>query len=719
MARDIKTTLTLDNKQFQRSIKQSKQSVDGFEQSTVQSTNSITKAFIAIGGAAALGGIVRTGAAFQDLRNSLNVVFGSIDAGGAAFERVKDFAANTQFSVQQLTQAFVQLKGAGVEPTEELLMTFADTASVTTDQMGTFQAALDLVSRSTAGGLGLEDLNRLADRGIPVFNILQEKLGLTRLEVSKFGKTTEGANRIISALLDGLNEDFGGALAGQFGLINFELNQLGDAFDNLKVALFSTFADDAGAGIQNLTGAVNKLADNMDSLVSVLKILGFAFIGFRLLTKDLSKAFIVMFDKIKGLLTGTGMLARNFLTLKDALRLVGMGIAGLGLRGFIAAIGGALAVIAPWAAGIIAVGLALYSAGKFVKSFFVDTENATEAVKNNAHVIAFKAEQDRLAKEEAQKLADKTKAAADAAEAFQRGFDKASKSVESFKDEIFDSNDPLSNYQTFLSELLESSNGMAVEQVFAAKAVETLKGFLDNGLISARAYGFAMDKLKGITGETNTALEGFGTIVDQIQKSTANYNLLLERLVELQTSGAITADEFKTAKADLDVAFTENEGLESFLDTLGRAQKSLSEDLVQAFRSGESASGSFKKMFRTVIDQIIADVIRLSIIQPILSAILGPFGYGFGSGGSVIKLPGKATGGPVSAGGSYLVGERGPEILNMGSQGGHITPNNQLGGTTNVYNISAVDTQSFKMALAKDPEFIYNLTRAGSRRVPG
>lgn len=41
----------------------------------------------------------------------------------------------------------------------------------------------------------------------------------------------------------------------------------------------------------------------------------------------------------------------------------------------------------------------------------------------------------------------------------------------------------------------------------------------------------------------------------------------------------------------------------------------------------------------------------------------------------------RAMGGSVMAGHSYLVGENGPEILTMGSNG-HVTPNNQLGGDT-------------------------------------
>ncbi|MCM4080407.1 hypothetical protein [Paractinoplanes hotanensis] len=39
----------------------------------------------------------------------------------------------------------------------------------------------------------------------------------------------------------------------------------------------------------------------------------------------------------------------------------------------------------------------------------------------------------------------------------------------------------------------------------------------------------------------------------------------------------------------------------------------------------------------------------------------------------------RASGGPVSAGRSYLVGERGPEVVTMGGNG-HVTPNRELGG---------------------------------------
>ena len=54
------------------------------------------------------------------------------------------------------------------------------------------------------------------------------------------------------------------------------------------------------------------------------------------------------------------------------------------------------------------------------------------------------------------------------------------------------------------------------------------------------------------------------------------------------------------------------------------------------------------------------------------------------------NLPGRASGGPVSAGRSYLIGERGPEIMTFGGSG-YVTPNNKIsgggGGSSVVYNL--------------------------------
>ncbi|WP_250009137.1 hypothetical protein [Actinoplanes sp. M2I2] len=47
----------------------------------------------------------------------------------------------------------------------------------------------------------------------------------------------------------------------------------------------------------------------------------------------------------------------------------------------------------------------------------------------------------------------------------------------------------------------------------------------------------------------------------------------------------------------------------------------------------------------------------------------------------------RASGGPVGAGRSYLVGERGPEVITMGSTSGNVTPNRELGAGGDTYEL--------------------------------
>ena len=69
-------------------------------------------------------------------------------------------------------------------------------------------------------------------------------------------------------------------------------------------------------------------------------------------------------------------------------------------------------------------------------------------------------------------------------------------------------------------------------------------------------------------------------------------------------------------------------------------------------------------------------------------AIFGNIGGGSITGGLLGAIF-KADGGPVKGGGSYIVGERGPELFTPGVSG-NITPNHAMGGSTNiVVNVDA------------------------------
>lgn len=261
-----------------------------------QALNSFKTALGVVVSAAAVREVINITSRFEDLQTSLNTVTGSAEAGARAFQTIRQFAATTQFGVEELTQTYIQLRAAGIEPTERLLRTFADTAAVTTDQIGSLEAMSALLARTTGGGLGLEELERLADRGIPVYKILEEQIGLTRQEISEFGQTAEGARTIVEALLRGLNENFGGATAAKLENLSTVMSNFSDSI-TATIAAFGTGLSPAIKEI--ITDLTNFLNNNEDVARALGEVSGEALKLIADAVRELAESL--------GLLTGQGI----------------------------------------------------------------------------------------------------------------------------------------------------------------------------------------------------------------------------------------------------------------------------------------------------------------------------------------------------------------------------------------------------------------------------
>tara|TARA_R100001460_G_scaffold10278_1_gene24295 strand:+ start:141 stop:2024 length:1884 start_codon:yes stop_codon:yes gene_type:complete len=223
----------------------------------------------ALAGPAAIGAVLigvgklgsfaaRSGMEFEDLKDSLDTVFGSVQAGDKQFQRILTFAQTTPFQIDTVTKAFISLGSVGIEPTTRMMQVFADTASVAVDQRGAFEALIRVVQRAEAGALGLQELNMLADRGIDVFKGLKEELGLSRLELSDFGQTADGAKIIVEALTDVLEKQFGGAMASKMDNLSVKISNMQIAFKDLGNEIFKT----------NLEGILKGITDEVSELVS-------------------------------------------------------------------------------------------------------------------------------------------------------------------------------------------------------------------------------------------------------------------------------------------------------------------------------------------------------------------------------------------------------------------------------------------------------------------
>ena len=93
-----------------------------------------------------------------------------------------------------------------------------------------------------------------------------------------------------------------------------------------------------------------------------------------------------------------------------------------------------------------------------------------------------------------------------------------------------------------------------------------------------------------------------------------------------------------------------------------RAGDVLERGLLSAIRRGSLGFEELQRTASRAIDRIAAQALKLGLRQ-----VLGASNPASGILGSILNgalgLPGRATGGPVSAQRSYLVGERGPELF--------------------------------------------------------
>jgi hypothetical protein len=99
-------------------------------------------------------------------------------------------------------------------------------------------------------------------------------------------------------------------------------------------------------------------------------------------------------------------------------------------------------------------------------------------------------------------------------------------------------------------------------------------------------------------------------------------------------------------------------------------------------------------IFAKLVSGITAAVNKVKELASALSnSVVGKAVSGIASGISSVFGGGRALGGPVTGGTSYLVGERGPELFTPSSSG-KVIPNNAMGGNTfNITVNGALDSE--------------------------
>ena len=206
---------------------------------------------------------------------------------------------------------------------------------------------------------------------------------------------------------------------------------------------------------------------------------------------------------------------------------------------------------------------------------------------------------------------------------------------------------------------------------------------------------FNLDKFQAIVGGPTVYFKTFKTGVDDITEALIN---------------ADTAWQVLTDSLDQEVA----------LDNAKDKLKELEDAAKRAFGSGAQADiDAYEKQAADFVGSLSAIsgamdgisskeiLIRYKTQGPAAALELAGYlargaEYGGLSEYDALTLAGisgtRASGGPVMGGGTYLVGERGPELFTPSSSG-NITPNSAMGGNTITVNVNGGDPNSIVRAL--------------------
>jgi hypothetical protein len=242
--------------QFGRNVGNYPKGVGGF----ASSIGNLTKSFFALEIAREAGqllldfgkDVLDLTAKFEKYNAILASTLGSNEAGAAAFAMIQEFAAKTNFSVDELTESYIRLANRGLRPGQEELMRLADVANATGKPMK------DLVE-------AISDINnteRWSEFGIKA-KTNGDKVSLTFKGVTKeVARTEAGVMAAITA--------FGG-LPGVLGMtakisdtLDGQLSNLGDNFDRLK----TTIGGDLNFELKDLVKFCNLL---IEALIQVWK----------------------------------------------------------------------------------------------------------------------------------------------------------------------------------------------------------------------------------------------------------------------------------------------------------------------------------------------------------------------------------------------------------------------------------------------------------------
>lgn len=172
-------------------------------------------------------------AKIESLRVSLESLVGGTSNAARVMQDLNNFAAGTPFQIEGITNAFRQLVASGSEVSEakDQLQFLGDIAAVSGSQINEIAAIFSKVNAK--GKVELENLNQLAERGIPIFEMLAEATGLPADSLGAGAVSVSEFNAVLASM----SEAGGFADGAMLNLSQTLSGKMSTASDNLQLTL--------------------------------------------------------------------------------------------------------------------------------------------------------------------------------------------------------------------------------------------------------------------------------------------------------------------------------------------------------------------------------------------------------------------------------------------------------------------------------------------------
>ena len=191
---------------------------------------------------------------------------GSIEMSTEMIEYLQQYAAKSTFTFEQVSQSAKTLLGYGfdLKNLSYVMQTIGDATSAMGKPENFDRIALGLGQMLTKGTAKSEEMLQLMEANIPVVEILSEKLGMTAQEVANIGDHSVSSVKVVNALLEGLNERYGGMSENMATTTTGLINNIKESVAYIGSQLFKPLYD-------SFSGMLKPISDKLSELSNVIR----------------------------------------------------------------------------------------------------------------------------------------------------------------------------------------------------------------------------------------------------------------------------------------------------------------------------------------------------------------------------------------------------------------------------------------------------------------